>query len=387
MKIHLCHISECVGCGACLSICPKSAITMKEDDFGFLYPSIDNSICISCNLCAKTCQLVTDPSILSSPFKYYKYEANSNIRLQSSSGGFFTFAAEWAINHGWFVCGAVYENNFQNVKLSITKNKQELQFMRKSKYIASNTFDVYKKIGHLLKQGSNVLFFGLPCQVSGLKSYLKSLSCNFAGLVTVDLLCHGSGSPKIWKLNLEDFCRENNFRQDDIINVDFRPKPENQGRQIQFTMKTKKYTLQSKDFPYYYGFENRYLLRKSCYSCFFWRNLRVGDLTIGDMVPLDIEGYGRSLVLVNTQQGDMFLDCIRFKEHGLVMSDEEKYCNLSRLKPKIENVHAYRKKLNVSDINHFRKIKRTYLNSNWIPAKYKVKRKIYNLIRRKDKNE
>ena len=33
--------AECTGCGACVSICPKQAITMQPDAEGFLYPKVD----------------------------------------------------------------------------------------------------------------------------------------------------------------------------------------------------------------------------------------------------------------------------------------------------------------------------------------------------------
>lgn len=47
--------SECCGCGACMNQCPQSAISMKKDEYGFLYPSIDESRCIRCNSCLKSC--------------------------------------------------------------------------------------------------------------------------------------------------------------------------------------------------------------------------------------------------------------------------------------------------------------------------------------------
>lgn len=46
---------ECCGCSACFSICPKQAITMKEDKEGFLYPVIDVKKCIRCKRCISVC--------------------------------------------------------------------------------------------------------------------------------------------------------------------------------------------------------------------------------------------------------------------------------------------------------------------------------------------
>lgn len=52
--------SECCGCGACLSACPKDAITMQPDRFGFLYPHINENICVACRLCLKVCAFKRD---------------------------------------------------------------------------------------------------------------------------------------------------------------------------------------------------------------------------------------------------------------------------------------------------------------------------------------
>ena len=39
---------DCCGCTACMSVCPKQAISMIPDEEGFLYPKIDESLCINC---------------------------------------------------------------------------------------------------------------------------------------------------------------------------------------------------------------------------------------------------------------------------------------------------------------------------------------------------
>ena len=42
---------KCYGCEACVQICPKDALVMKEDDEGFRYPLLDKERCIECTLC------------------------------------------------------------------------------------------------------------------------------------------------------------------------------------------------------------------------------------------------------------------------------------------------------------------------------------------------
>lgn len=52
--------SECCGCGACVSVCPKDAIAMYPDRYGFLYPRINEAACIGCCLCLKVCAFKRD---------------------------------------------------------------------------------------------------------------------------------------------------------------------------------------------------------------------------------------------------------------------------------------------------------------------------------------
>lgn len=46
---------DCCGCSACFAVCPKRAITMKDDEEGFEYPYIDESLCIRCYMCLRVC--------------------------------------------------------------------------------------------------------------------------------------------------------------------------------------------------------------------------------------------------------------------------------------------------------------------------------------------
>ena len=47
--------NNCCGCTACKNICPKNAITMVMDSEGFLYPQIDEKLCVNCGMCKKVC--------------------------------------------------------------------------------------------------------------------------------------------------------------------------------------------------------------------------------------------------------------------------------------------------------------------------------------------
>ena len=56
-KIH------CTGCSACCDICPVNAITMQSNNEGFLYPNINEDICIKCGKCMKICNKTNDKDI------------------------------------------------------------------------------------------------------------------------------------------------------------------------------------------------------------------------------------------------------------------------------------------------------------------------------------
>lgn len=51
---------DCCGCGACMNICPKTAIHMEKDEYGFVYPKIDTEKCVECGACKKVCAFQND---------------------------------------------------------------------------------------------------------------------------------------------------------------------------------------------------------------------------------------------------------------------------------------------------------------------------------------
>ena len=58
MSVRLTKKADCCGCGACQQSCPKNCITMEPDGEGFLYPKVDESICVDCGLCEKVCPCI-----------------------------------------------------------------------------------------------------------------------------------------------------------------------------------------------------------------------------------------------------------------------------------------------------------------------------------------
>ena len=193
--INIVNKQDCCGCSACEQICPKQCISLYEDEKGFLYPHVNSEDCINCGLCEKVC-LKLHPYEIRTP--YYTYAAtndNEEIRMRSSSGGIFTLFAEQIIDEGGVVFGARFDENWQ-VTLDYTETKEGLAAFRGSKYVQSRIGDTFRQCELFLKSGRRVMFTGTPCQVSGLKHFLRK---EYDNLLLVDFVCHGVPSPLVWR--------------------------------------------------------------------------------------------------------------------------------------------------------------------------------------------
>ena len=196
---------DCCGCHACSAICAKHCITMKSDEEGFLYPIVDKDACTNCGLCEKVCPMLNQ-SEPSPPLKVYAGKnKDEEIRCQSSSGGIFTLLAEKVIGEGGVVFGAKFDKNWDVVH-SWTDTLEGIAVFRGSKFVQSTIGEAYLDIKHFLKQGRKVLFSGTPCQITGLKKFLRK---DYNNLLTVEVVCHGVASPRIWNEYLKSLQLKN----------------------------------------------------------------------------------------------------------------------------------------------------------------------------------
>ena len=300
---------NCTGCGACYNICPKDAIRMEPNAQGFLYPVIDESICVHCKRCEQVCpKLGTDVQNLLEPDCYAAW-AQYDVRAISSSGGIFTLLARWVLAQEGIVCGAAMEDDYTVHHICVS-DEEGLAKLRKSKYVQSNTEYVYRQIAQYLKDGRVVLFTGCPCQIAAARKYFAKAK----NIYYVDILCHGTPSQQMWN----DYVKEN-FDLNRVESIDFRNK-KNGWRSDQLFVTWKDGSTEAVPWPesaYEEGFQRNITLRDGCDDCEFGGHQRQGDLTIGDFWR--VEEYdatlndkkGTSVVLVNNNVGQFMLDSIR----------------------------------------------------------------------------
>lgn len=300
-NIRLVPEDRCTGCGACYNKCPFGAISMEYNDEGFMSPVLDEVKCTSCGLCTNVCAALNKPLANPEPTSAYALITDDGIRESSSSGGFFTLIARHILSLGGHIFGAAYDAGYKTVSHIEISSEDDLYRLRGSKYVQSNTHDTYKRAAKLLSDGKYVLYSGTPCQVAGLKAYLKR---DWEKLYLVDIICHGVPSPKAYEAYLTEKAEGK-----PILKMDFREKA-HFGWGTAFSLFTEDGVYRNDCFndPYLKGFLGGMITRQICTDCAYTSTGRQGDFTLGDfwgiegVCPEYSDKRGTSLVMVNTDK-------------------------------------------------------------------------------------
>lgn len=311
--IEICPHEQCTGCTACASACPRHAVTMLCDEWGFRYPRIDAAACINCGLCTRVCPALNVPArqqrLEQERFRVARHKDES-VRAASSSGGAFSALASLVLKRGGYVCGAAFSEDFHEVRHLIIHHQEELALLRTSKYLQSNMGQTYAAIKKLLNEGEEVLFSGTPCQVAGLHLFLRR---EYPRLTTLDIVCHGVPSPRIYSdyaTWLERRCGAHlthyNFRDKRWSWVRFNMRAE-------FSNGTRYYGKWETDL-FYRGFLQDLYLRDCCYQCAFSKHERYADITLSDFWGVFqasrrdwLDDKGLSMCMSNTEKGEQMI--------------------------------------------------------------------------------
>ena len=183
---------NCCGCSACASICPLGAISMSPDSEGFLYPKIDQKLCTDCGACLRVCE---NNVYHDSEQKIFACcSKDDDLVAKSSSGGIFSVLAEKILDNGGGVCAVGYSDDCKECFHKLITSKYELDDLRRAKFVQSKKYNIYVEIRDFLKTGKILLFCGTPCEVGGLRQFLRK---DYENLITADLICGCVSSPKV----------------------------------------------------------------------------------------------------------------------------------------------------------------------------------------------
>ena len=306
---------KCCGCSACMNVCPKKAIKMKRDTEGFVYPKIDERLCVECGACKKICSYQNDEETCIPKKVYVAASRNEGLLMQSASGGIFSTMAAYIIENGGVVFGAtmVREDEKFVVRHIGVSSMDELPQLLGSKYVQSQTGNCYQEVKQLLKNGRRVLFSGTPCQCAGLRSFLRT---NYENLMIVDIICHGVPNQKFFN----DYIDYNYGKLEDIYRYIFRDKTRGWEMTARLDFKGGSKLIPGRTTSYFTLFLDGHTYRVNCYSCKYASNHRVGDITIGDFWGIQKEHpelihsgkysslKGISCIIVNTTVGQQMVD-------------------------------------------------------------------------------
>lgn len=315
----------CSGCSACAQRCPTSAIIMNEDTKGFLYPQVDDSVCINCHLCEDVCPFLKE-SVRVDPISCVAaLNPDEEVRLLSSSGGVFSLISQKVIEQKGVVFGALFDEQW-HVSHGFVDTIDGLARLRGSKYVQSAIGDSFISVERFLTQGKEVVFSGTPCQIDGLRCFLKK---SYDNLLLIEVACHGVPSPKVWL----EYIREE-LRKGIVKEVVFRSKTTGwKDYSVRIGKKSRRH-----DYDDYIGcFLGNYSLRPSCFNCQFKEGKSGADIMIADfwgihaIAPELDDDKGISLVIAYTKKGQDVIDSC-----GMKLRDFE-YSQVAKANPSINH--------------------------------------------------
>lgn len=311
---------KCCGCAACANVCAHAAITMVEDEKGFIVPRVDDSLCVDCGLCDMVCDFKKEKVIESNTLHAYSIVVKDRkVLKKSTSGGAFTALSDVILKEGGMVVGAVMESDF-TVHHIITNDAECRNRMRGSKYVQSNMGEVYHEMKKYLKEGRTVLFSGTPCQCAAVNAYFRK---KYDNLILVDFLCHGVPSNRMFKEHIQYL---NEYYGKKSIGFTFREKTygwdayNNNNNKLQDNSVKTHWINQI----YYNFFTGNLSLRKGCYDCPYRSLHRPSDITIADFWGIERFTHkkdhdGVSLVMTHSEKGQELLtrasDCCKQTEY------------------------------------------------------------------------
>jgi len=352
---------RCIGCSACVDSCPQGALEINISNVGFYIPKVADN-CVNCGVCQKYCPIINIKKLETTyPLAgYAAWNKDEIIRISSSSGGVFFELAKNILEDNGIVYGVIWDDKYLPRHVKVMSEEQLWQVMG-SKYVQSNLEGVYKQIIQDTQNYRRILFSGTPCQIAAVRLFAKNHYIE--NIITVDLICFGVSSLKIYKMYLDDISGTKR-----ISSINMRNKKygwSNSSIKIEFNNGSSYESVTKKDW-FFRIYLSKYAHMLRCYNCPFARLPRLADITIGDFWGIDkklSDERGVSAIIINTENG---LDLIkRSRNLFLVPSTVD---NIAAGNPRVVNgfsiIPKVRNKILKNDIKDFKSVK-------WLIKMYK----------------
>ena len=376
------NYEHCTGCGACVQICPKNCIEWEEKEFGFNYPKIDTEKCIDCGICEKVCPIAKEKIKPSEQCVYAVVNREQDTLMESTSGGAFSALAKYVLGKNGVIYGCEMDENYVVKHIRVTKFSK-MPKLRGSKYVQSNTGITFKEVEQDLKQGKLVLYSGTPCQISGLKYFLRK---KYENLITVDIVCHGVGSQAYFSKFMDNLCQ----RKGKVLWLNFRDKKfagwscgGGGGGSITHKNVYREWKFLEYQNYYYHYFLTGDIYRKSCYSCAYSNIDRQGDFTIGDFWGVETLGLklnttlGCSVVIANNNKAAKLINSLNNVDKVEVKMEQADKHNAQLIHPAILTETLRNKLAHQYEVMSANEIQKVYLKENkWCVLKGKLKNTI-----------
>ena len=236
---------------------------------------------------------------------------NKVALMSSSSGGVFIALSDFFLENGNAVAAAIYNYDNHTTEFQMILDKKQQERAKGSKYMQSKPGDIYRETYHWLKENpeKKLLFVGMGCQSDGFRKFSEIKGIRDRVYI-VDIICHGSPSPKLWR----EYAKSIERKDGKITYLTFKDKRNGWKFPTAYVMVGgQEYSIRD----YVKVFYNRCMLRPSCYECPFATTERKTDITIGDFwhieetIPDFYDPNGNSLFLIHTNRGEELFEKIK----------------------------------------------------------------------------
>ncbi|WP_051197614.1 Coenzyme F420 hydrogenase/dehydrogenase, beta subunit C-terminal domain [Butyrivibrio sp. MB2005] len=302
---------KCNGCKMCADICPKHAISFRDDEKGFWYPIVNYDECIRCNLCEKKCPHNNEYEKKNDVCNTYAaWLLNDEIRLNCTSGGVSYAFNKYIVDKGGYAVGCRYTKDYKGAEQFVANNNDDLLLLTQSKYLQSDTQGIYRRVKELLDSGKLVIFTGAPCHNSALNNFLGK---EYENLIQVEFICLGISSPYAHRKYIDYLEEKFNSKVVYFKSKDKRYGWNNFGTYARFENGEEYFSQRGKD-PKTVSYHQKLTIREACEKCKCKSDERAADITIADFWGIEQDErnpyleHGTSAIIISSNKGQEFFN-------------------------------------------------------------------------------